>query len=211
MPWSLRVERLPVYKADFSSVATETTIEEYWKTTFTNKNNEKRTGYWVDVWNNNVQNRKDFPSKLRVMSPPTSTNSLTECSMPTAVDSQVIKTNKGMIMSSKVLKLWRQLWKELKRTDIPVLKIESTPQSKFFEAISQTTASSWLRKAFKQSQVSKVFHVYYSKVIKQFFLIQFGIYLHLCVLRKAKITFTLLAHAILILFEKHTHANKFQI
>ena len=76
-----------------------------------------------------VQKRKDFPSKLRVMSPPTSTNRF-----------------------------------KLKRTDMPVLKIgtgNSAPQSKFFEAISQTTASSLLRKAFKQSQVSKVFHVYY--------------------------------------------------
>ena len=52
-----------------------------------------------------VQKRKDFPSKLRVMSPPTSTNRLTECSMPTAVESQVIKTNKGIILSPKVLKL----------------------------------------------------------------------------------------------------------
>ena len=51
-----------------------------------------------------VQKRKDFPSKLRVMSPPTEC-SMTECSMPTAVDSQVIKTNKGIIMSPKVLKL----------------------------------------------------------------------------------------------------------
>ena len=78
-----------------------------------------------------VQKRKDFPSKLRVMSPPTSTNRF-----------------------------------KLKRTDIPVLKIgtgNSAPQNKFFEAISQTTTStgSLLRKAFKQSQVSKVFHVYY--------------------------------------------------
>ena len=76
-----------------------------------------------------VQKRKDFPSKLRVMSPPTSTNRF-----------------------------------KLNRTDIPVPKIgtgNSAPRSKFFEAISQTTASSWLRKAFKQSQVSKVFHVYY--------------------------------------------------
>ena len=47
-----------------------------------------------------VQKRKDFPSKLRVMSPPTSTNRLTECSMPTAVES-----NKGIILSPKVLKL----------------------------------------------------------------------------------------------------------
>ena len=76
-----------------------------------------------------VQKRKDFPRKLRVMSPPTSTN----------------------------------LFK-LNRTDIPVPKIgtgNSSPRSKFFEAISQTTASSWLRKAFKQSQLSKVFHVHY--------------------------------------------------
>ena len=37
-----------------------------------------------------VQKRKDSPSKLRVMSPPTSTNRLTKCSVPTAVESQVI-------------------------------------------------------------------------------------------------------------------------
>lgn len=41
-----------------------------------------------------VQKRKDFPSKLRVMSPPTSTNRLTECSMPTAVESQDSNINK---------------------------------------------------------------------------------------------------------------------
>ena len=52
-----------------------------------------------------VQKRKDFPSKLRVMSPLTSTNRLTECSVPTAVESQVIKTNRGIILSPKVLKL----------------------------------------------------------------------------------------------------------
>lgn len=52
-----------------------------------------------------VQKRKDSPSKLRVMSPPTSTNHLTECSVLTAVESQVIKTNKGIILSPKVLKL----------------------------------------------------------------------------------------------------------
>ena len=43
------------------------------------------------------------------------------------------------------------------------------------------------------------------------FLVQFGIYLHSWAFRKAQIAFALRAHAILILSEKLTRANKFQI
>jgi len=111
-----------------------------------------------------VQKRIDFPSKLRVMSPPTTKKHLTECSMPTAVDSQVIQNKQGDNYESKSLKVTTTALEGIKRTDIPVLKIgtgNSAPRSKFLEATSQTTASSWLRKAFRQSQISKVFRVYY--------------------------------------------------
>ena len=43
------------------------------------------------------------------------------------------------------------------------------------------------------------------------FLVQFGIYLHSWIFQKAQIAFALWAHAILILSEKLSHANKFQI
>ena len=62
-------EKLPMYKANFSSVTTENTTEQLKKRSKT-KNIVKRIIYWVGVWNY-CKKRKDIQSTFRNSSLPT--------------------------------------------------------------------------------------------------------------------------------------------
>ena len=155
MPWSCEWKNCQCTKLILVRSRQKLPLKN-WKRTFKNENTEKTTGYWVDVWNNYCTKEERFSEQIESYEPADHKKTLDRVFYAYSCRLTSNKNKQGDNYESKSLKVTTTALEGIKRTDIPVLKIgtgNSAPRSKFLEATSQTTASSWLRKAFKQSQV----------------------------------------------------------